>query len=148
MWPRVQWISPSFCSVLRGRRHAFAPHAQHVGDQLLRHADIVALHAIQAQQQPAAQALVQRMVPVARCRLRDLRDQCLGVAQEQVHQRAGPLKLFFQRVCAHTERVPAPQHNGAAEPRVTPHEHGDADQALVADDRRFGQGAVLELVNH
>jgi hypothetical protein len=139
---------PEFLHLLRRCRHPFAPHAQHAGNQFLRHADIVALHAIEAQQQPPAQALLQRVVPVARCGLRNLRDQRLGVAQQEVHQRASLLKLFFQRVCAHPERVPGPQHESATESRITAHEHGDADQTLVADDSRFGGRAVLELVNH
>ena len=46
------------------------------------------LQAVQAQQQPAAQLLVERMVAVAHRRLRHLRDQRLGVAQQQVQHRA------------------------------------------------------------
>src|SRR3990167_477829 len=69
---------------LEGRlRHAFAPHAQHVGDQLLRHHQLVALQAVQAQQQPAAQLLVQRMVAVAHGGPRQLSNERLRVAQQQ-----------------------------------------------------------------
>src|SRR3954470_20149142 len=38
----------------RGLRHALAAHAEHVGDQLLRHHQLVRGPAVQAQQQPAA----------------------------------------------------------------------------------------------
>jgi hypothetical protein len=53
------------------------------------------VQAVQAQQQPAAQLLVQRVVAVAHRRLRHLRDQRLRVAQQQVHHRAGAVELFL-----------------------------------------------------
>jgi hypothetical protein len=41
---------------------ALAPHAQHVGDGLLGHQQLAARQPVQAQQQPAAQRLIQRVV--------------------------------------------------------------------------------------
>ncbi|MNR17658.1 hypothetical protein D3C85_1343360 [compost metagenome] len=66
-----------------GVGHAFAAYTQHVGDQLLGHGQFIALQAIERQQQPAAQLLVDGVVAVAHCRLGHLRDQGLGVAQHQ-----------------------------------------------------------------
>ena len=73
--------------------HAFAAHAEHVGDQFLRHVQLVRRQTIQAQQQPAAQLLVERMMAVADRGLRHLRDQRLRVAQQQVQQRAGAVEF-------------------------------------------------------
>lgn len=56
---------PSVLQIAGRLGHAFTAHAQHVGDQLLRHHQLVTDQAIQAQQQPAAQLLVERMVPPA-----------------------------------------------------------------------------------
>ena len=65
---------------------AFAAHTKHVGNEFLRHHQFIALQAVQAEQQPPAQLLVQRVVAVAHGRLGHLRNQGLGVAQQQVQQ--------------------------------------------------------------
>jgi len=44
-------------------------HTQHVGDQFLRHAQLVGRQAVQAQQQPTTQLLVDRVVAIADRRL-------------------------------------------------------------------------------
>src|SRR5258706_5252902 len=71
-----------------GRRDALAAHAEHAGDQLLRHDHLARADAIDRQQQPAAQLLLDEMVPVAGGRLQHLCDQRLGIAQQQALHRA------------------------------------------------------------
>ena len=44
------------------------PHTEHGGDQLLRHHQFIGSAAIKRQQQPAAQALFDRMMTIARRR--------------------------------------------------------------------------------
>jgi hypothetical protein len=68
----------------------FPAHAEHVGDQLLGHDELVAAQTIEAQQQPAAQLLVERMVPIAYRRLRHLSDQRLRVAKPEAVFSAAP----------------------------------------------------------
>ena len=53
---------------------------------------------VQAQQQPAAQLLLDRMMPVADRGLRHLRDQRLRVAQQQVLHRAAALELLLEQL--------------------------------------------------
>jgi hypothetical protein len=65
------------------------------GDQFLRHNKLVALQAIQAQQQPPAQLLIERMVAITNRRLRHLRDQRLGVAQQQMQHGARAAELIL-----------------------------------------------------
>ena len=50
----------------------------------VKHCD--ATLAVQAEQQPAAQLLLYRMMPVAHRSLRHLDDQSLGIAQQRAHQ--------------------------------------------------------------
>jgi len=45
--------------------NAFTPHTEHVGNQFLGHGQLVIPQAIQRQQEPAAQLLIDRVVPVA-----------------------------------------------------------------------------------
>ena len=45
----------------RGFGHALAAHAEHAGDQLLGHHALIARQAVQAEQQPAAELLVERV---------------------------------------------------------------------------------------
>jgi len=60
---------------------ALPGHPQHVGDQLLRHQHFRTLQTIEAQQQPAASLLVERMVPITRSGLHHLCDQRLNGTQ-------------------------------------------------------------------
>src|SRR6185437_16543957 len=53
----------------------------------------LARHAIESQQQPAAQLLLDRMMPVADSRLRHLGNQGLGVAQQKPHHRTGSIEF-------------------------------------------------------
>ena len=125
---------------------AFAAHAEHVGDQFLRHRKLVRLQAIQTQQQPAAQLLVDRVMPVADRGLRHLRDQRLRVAQQQVHGRAEPAELGLEQVGLEAVSVPGALHHRAAGRGVAAHEQRYAENALVADDGDFGRRAILHHV--
>ena len=125
---------------------ALAAHAQHVGDQFLRHHQLVAVQPVQAQQQPAAQLLVQRVVAVAHRGLRHLRDQRLRVAQQQVHHRAGAFELVLDDAGAQAPALARALHHGAAGRGLAAHEQRDADHAFVADHRNLGRRAVLHHV--
>src|ERR1700676_4042779 len=81
---------PGVLQLPGGFGDAFAAHAQHVGDQFLGHGEFVRLQAIETEQQPPAQLLVDRMMPIAYRRLRHLDDQRLGVAQQKMHRGTEP----------------------------------------------------------
>ena len=80
--------------VMRGRGDALTAHPQHVGDELLGHQQLVRGPAVVGQQEPAAEALLDRVQAVAHGGLRDLGDQRLGVAQERELKRAAAPELF------------------------------------------------------
>jgi hypothetical protein len=73
--------------------HTAARDAEHVGDELLGHQDLVRLEAIEAEEKPAAELLIDGVMTVAHRGLRHLRDQGLRIAQEQAVQRAASGKL-------------------------------------------------------
>jgi hypothetical protein len=54
------------------------------------------MQAIEAHQQPAAQLLIDRMVPVAYGGLRHLCNKRLGVTQQQEHHRTAAIEFPFQ----------------------------------------------------
>ena len=58
-----------------GGDNPFAAHLEHVGDELLGHQDLVRGHPVAGQEQPAAEALLDRVQTVAYRGLRDLGDQ-------------------------------------------------------------------------
>ena len=62
-------------------RNTYSMDTQHVRDQLLRHAQLIRLQAIKAQQQPSAQLLIETVMSIANSSLRHLRDQRLRKAQ-------------------------------------------------------------------
>jgi len=123
--------------------HAFPAHAEHVGDQLLGHRELVARQPVQAEQQPAAELLVERVMAVADSRLRHLRDECLGVAQHEVQHRC-PLELVLHGCRRQPEAFARTLHDSAARRRLAAHEERDADDAFVAHDGDLGRRTVLE----
>ena len=78
-------------------RDTLAAHAEHVGNEFLRHHQLVGGQPVEAEQQPAAQLLVHGMMAIARRGLRHLRQQRLCVAQQQVLQRTGAEELFLEK---------------------------------------------------
>ena len=105
---------PSLLQLECGLRHPFATHAEHVGNQFLRHHQICARQAVQAQQQPAAQLLVERMMAVTHRCLRHLRDQRLGIAKQKARDRAESLKLIFHELRFQLEAFARALHDRAA----------------------------------
>ena len=75
--------------------HAFSANAEHVGNEFLRHHQFGTLQSIEAQEKPAAQLLVKGMVPVTYRGLSHLRDERLGVSQEQVKSRPRLIEFRF-----------------------------------------------------
>src|SRR6185503_3665781 len=57
-----------------GDRNAFAAHTQHVGNQFLRHDQLISFYAVMTEQQPPAELLFNRVKTVTNCRLRYLSD--------------------------------------------------------------------------
>ena len=102
--------------------------------------------AIEAQQQPPAQLLVDRVMPIADRRLRHLRDQRLGIAQQQMHRRTEAPELALEQFGLEPHAVPRALHDGAAGRGVAAHEQRNAEDAFVAHDGDFGRRAVLHDV--
>ena len=134
-----------FLQLERPLGHALPTHAQHVGDQLLRHDQFVVPQTIQAQQQPTAQLLVKRVVAIANRRLRHLRDQRLRVPQQQVqHWRS--VELFLDRPGLQLETMAGALNHRAAGRGFTAHEQRDSHQPFVPHHGDLGRRAVLHHV--
>jgi len=129
-----------------GLRDPFAAHPEHVGDQLLRHRELVRGQPIEAEQQPAAELLVDRTMPVADRRLRHLRQQRLRIAQQQMLRRPGASELALQQLPRKPERRAGALHDGAARGGLTAHEEGNTHHALVADHGDLGGRTILHDV--
>ncbi|MNI44024.1 hypothetical protein D3C73_983750 [compost metagenome] len=132
-----------FLQMPRRLGHAFAPHAQHIGDQFLRHDDFVGPQAVQAKQQPAAQLLVQRVVPIAHGGLGHLRQERLRVAQQQVLHGPAPVELVFQGLAFQLIGRTRALNDGAAGCGFSAHEERNADDAFIADHRDLCRCAVF-----
>jgi len=93
--------------VAGGFSDALAAHAEHVGDQLLRHRQLIGIQPIQAQQQPPAELLIQRVMAVAYRCLGHLGDQGLK-AQESAADatEAHRQQLKHMAIVAHELRNP------------------------------------------
>ena len=96
-----------------------------------------------AQQKPAAQLLLDRVEPIAHGCLRHLREQCLGVEQQQPMQFRNAPEFVAKEFQLQPEGVARALHHGAIWRRIAAHEHGDAHYAVTADNPHLGRGAVL-----
>jgi nitrogen-specific signal transduction histidine kinase len=125
---------------------AFAAHAEHVRDELLRHLQLIARETIERQQQPAAQLLFERVMPVADRGLRHLRNERLGVTQQDVEHFAVAIEFLLEPVAGQAIGVAGALHDGAARRGLAAHEQRDPDGAFIADHGDFGGRSILHDV--
>ncbi len=130
----------------RGLGDPFAANPEHVGDEFLRHDQIVAVKPVQAQQQPAAELLVQRMMPVAHGSLRHLRDKRLRVAQQQMQHRPGAIEFSLHARSAQPISLACTLHHRTVGGGLATHEERDADKPFPTNHCNFGGGAVFQHV--
>ena len=135
-----------FLQLERALGDAFAANAEHVGDKFLRHHQFGTLQPIQAQQKPAAQLLIEGMVPIAYCGLRHLRDEGLRVSQEQVKSRLSLVEFGFHEGRLQPTSEPRALHDRAAGRGFTAHEKRHTHDAFVSDDRNLRGGAIFHDV--
>jgi hypothetical protein len=85
------------------------------------------------------------MVPVADGRLRQLCDQCLRVAQQEMQHRC-TIEFVLDRLRFQAIALAGALHDRTARRRFAAHEQGDADDAFIADHGDLGRGAVLHHI--
>jgi len=86
------------------------------------------------------------MVAVADGGLRDLADECLGVAQQQAHQGPGTFELGVHALGLEPIAPAGTLNHGTAGRGFTAHEHENTQHALVADDGHLGHTTVFQHV--
>jgi hypothetical protein len=123
--------NPEILKVACGFGHTFAPHAEHVRDELLRHGQCSAWQPIQGEQQSAAELLVETVVPVADRGLGYLRQQRLRIAQQKTVHLSIAVKLFLDASSQQPKRVAGASYDYAARGGVTAHEQSEAEDAIV-----------------
>lgn len=86
------------------------------------------------------------MMPVADSRPAHLREQRLRVAQQEILQRAGAVKLLLQPLARKAKAVTAALHDGATRRGLAAHEQRDPDHPLEAYDGDFCRRTVFHDV--
>ena len=109
-------VADDACSLQLPRRlrHTFAAYAQHVRNELLRHGQLVGRQPVEGKQQPSAELLIDRMMPIANCSLRHLRDQCLHISQQQDAKLTVTTELLLDTRAAQAKRAGGALHDGTA----------------------------------
>jgi hypothetical protein len=123
-----------------------APHAEHAGDEFLRHDQLVRRCPIEREQQPATELLQQRMVAIAHRRLRHLSQDRLRVAKQQPQQQPEAIELLHQQSRRQLVAVARGLHQRPARSRLATHEKRDAEHPFPADAGYFRGGAVLRQI--
>src|SRR5689334_8666570 len=80
---------------------ALSANAEHAGNQFLCHDQVLGIQPVERQQKPAAQLLLDRMMAVAYRSLRYLRDQRLGITQQQPLYGTSAVKRLYQHARLH-----------------------------------------------
>ena len=141
--PAAVLDEPGGLQLARRLGDRLAAHAEHVGDQLLGHVQLIVGQLVEAQQQPAAQLLIHRVMAVAHHALGHLRHQRLRVGQRQAQQVAVLVEFPGHHFGAQSpRRACALDHRLVRGGPATEHER-NADQAVLAGHGQFGGGAVL-----
>lgn len=120
-----------------------ARDAEHAREVFVRQMERVGRRSITSHQEPARQALLQAVKQMAGHRLRDLRGQGLGIAEEQFEQcrllsAKGQQRLALDSQCL-SRRLGVGDERGS----VGTGDFWQPDQSLGADEGRFDGGSVF-----
>ncbi len=99
---------------------------------LLTTSQLVRLHAIMAQQKPAAKPFLHSMEPIAHGCLGDLRYKRLGITQQEQLNRTTSSELFLEHFSSHSECAACYLDDSAVWRCVTTEEQSDANNAVFA----------------
>jgi hypothetical protein len=120
--------------LLRGKRYTFAANTDHVGDQLLGHAQHIVIDSIEAEEQPLAKLLLERVMPVAQRGLRGLGPHGLHVAKEHALDDATALELALQGSRLPAHRIAGTLDRRSGERRLAAQDQPDAHAAFAPDE--------------
>ena len=112
--------------------------------KLLGHGESIARQSILRGEQPAAETLIETMVPVAHRRLRDQPHERIGVLHQHLLQFRRMEEFPLERALVDAQRLPALQYDGAIGRRAIVEHRAESDHALATDDRDLGGEAVLQ----
>ncbi len=129
----------------RGERlgHACTANAQHRGQQIMGHRQLVSGDPVVCQQQPARQALVDVVLGIAQRDLRLLVHQQLHIAQQVIPDRRILRHDRLQVACRYAERQPWNLHDGAMQGDHRAENDGEADEAEASDQRDLDRTVSL-----
>ena len=111
-----------------------------------RHEQLVGVHAVVAQEQPAAEALFNRVKAVADGRLGDLGDESLGIAEEDVLEWTASCELIPQHARLHPEGSTGYLHDRPVGGGIAAQEQGHTDDSIAARQPHLGSRTVFHGV--
>ena len=123
-------------------------HSQRVGEQLMRHSELLRGQPIEAQQNPSTQVLINRMALVAYGALRHESEQSACVAKQQRLQGAAASELLDEYLASHAMHESAALHDGTAPGHGVAHEQSDAENAFPSDRCHFGRCSINRDLLH
>jgi hypothetical protein len=122
--------------------------AEHHGQELLRHREVVALGPVMRHQQPAREALVQSVVTVAGCRLGHLLLESQDVAEQEHPQGRALLDGPMERVRPQSQHRARGLNHGLDSAAIAAEQKRQADHALRSDEADLRGPAIGEESQH
>jgi len=104
--------------------------------------------AIERRQQPPAELLFDRVMPITACRLANLYGQRLRIAQQQMLGVPASIEFLLQDLRLEPVAEARGLHHRRTGRRIAAHEQRDSQHAFVADTRYFRRFAGFHDVQH
>lgn len=127
-----------------GSRDADPAHAQHIGQEFVRHVEVVGMRAVLAHQQPAGQALGGLVKAQAGGRSGLLRHQHIEVTVHAALQRQAARQLEPEGRCADSPGSPGPLHHRMQRRGDDAQRELRAQHAFAAHHADFHPGAAFD----
>src|SRR6266511_4454288 len=128
-----------------GHGHRCPPDPEHLGEEFVRHRELVGSHAIVGQQQPARATLLDGVEAVTGHLLRHLAEERERVTLDERRQGTLPVQLFAERGGFHADDVTGDLDGrdlAGVHHRASPRDR-QADHTLVADRGDLDAGALV-----
>ncbi len=124
--------------------HTYAPHAEHVRQELVRQMKLIAMSTVATHQQPAGKPRLDQVVAGAGGGLRELPHQHVHIATQPLTQLGILSAVPHESRRAHPPCSARALHQGVLRRAIDTENEGRAEHALVTDDSDFQPRIVIE----
>ena len=128
----------------RGVRYSYAPHTEHVRQELVRKMKLISMSTVATHQQPAGKSRLHQVITGASSRLRELPHQHVHIATQSLTQLGVASVVPRKGRCAHPQCSPCALDHGVLRRAIHTENERRAEHAFVTDDSDFQPCSVIQ----